>query len=41
MFDNKIEDNLIASCVPENFEKMFVAATEFCRRNKSHRFSLI
>ena len=31
----------IASCVLENFEKMFVAATEFCRRNKSHRFSLI
>ena len=23
------------------FVKIFVAATEFCRRNKSHRFSLI
>ena len=31
----------IASCVLENLEKMYVAATEFCRRNKSHRFSLI
>ena len=31
----------IASCALENFVKIFVAATEFCRRNKSHRFSLI
>ena len=31
----------IASCVLEKFVKIFVAATEFCRRNKSHRFSLI
>ena len=31
----------IASCALENFVKIFVAATEFCRRNKSHRFCLI
>ena len=31
----------IASCALENFVKIFVAPTEFCRRNKSHRFSLI
>ena len=31
----------IASCVVENFVKILVAATEFCRSNKSHRFSLI
>ena len=31
----------IASWVLEKFVKIFVAATEFCRRNKSHRFSLI
>ena len=27
--------------VLEKFVKIFVAATEFCRHNKSHRFSLI
>ena len=31
----------IASCGLENFAKIFDAATEFCRLNKAHRFSLI
>ena len=31
----------IASCLLEKFVKIFVAATEFCRHNKSHWFSLI
>ena len=29
------------TCELEKFVKIFVAATEFCRHNKSHRFSLI
>ena len=32
----------IASCVNcGNFVKIFVSATKFCRRNKSHKFCLI